>query len=362
VSAGVEVVGEVELAARHLRGRLVAITGSNGKSTTTVLTGEMLRASGLNTFVGGNLGTPLIEAAEQPFDVVVAEISSFQLEWIKDFRPECAAVLNVSPNHLDRHSSFAEYVGLKLRLFSQQGGAGVSVSKADDETLQRAIGESLSTRHLRFSAEKGAQAGLAGWREGGDLVIDGGEGAERYPLGLLKLRGRHNWENTLAALLLARSAGASRAGAAQALSSFGGLPHRLESLRVVDGVEYVNDSKATSVAAAVTALGGFPEETKIVLLAGGRDKGGSYAPLRELLQARGRGLVVFGEAREKMFAALSDCVPTVRALTLAGALAEARSLAQAGDVVLLSPACSSFDQFTSFEARGDSFRALVEGL
>lgn len=359
-AAGVEVIGEVELAARHLRGPLVAITGSNGKSTTTVLTGEILRASGKQVFVGGNLGTPLIEAAEQPLDVVVAEISSFQLEWVRAFRPQVAAFLNISPNHLDRHSSFEEYLGCKLRLLSQQDEAGVSIYNAGDPTVATRAPAVIRGRALAFSSGEGA--GLAGRIEAGALVLslDGAE--ERYPLSALTLRGRHNHENALAALLLARAAGASEAGARAALASFRGLAHRLELLRVVDGVEYINDSKATSVAAAVTALESLPEGARVVLLLGGRDKGGSYAPLRPLLAARGRAVIAFGEAAPKIAEGLAGAAPLEILPDLATALLLARAQARPGDVVLLSPACSSFDQFANFEARGEAFRALVEAL
>lgn len=357
--AGREIIGEVELAFRHLKAPLIAITGSNGKSTTTVLVGEILKQSGKNVFVGGNLGTPLIEAAEKDFDIVVAEISSFQLEWTRTFRPHIAAILNVSPNHLDRHASFEEYVAEKLKIFAQQGKEDYSVFGADDPVLSREVPAHTRARPLSFSL---SQRGAAAHLEGEDLVLSWEGKREAYPLSQLRLRGRHNWENALCALLLSRLAGATEEGAQKALSSFAGLPHRLETIRTLGGVTYINDSKATSVAAAQRALEAFPPETPVILLAGGKDKGGSYAPLVPLVRERCRAVILFGEARPLLSAALKGASQVEEVEDLGEAVRRAHALARPGDVVLLAPACSSYDQFPHFEARGNAFRAYVEAL
>ena len=355
------VIGEVELAYQNLRGPMVAITGSNGKSTTTMLVGEMLKASQKKTFIGGNIGTPLIEAAKQPFEAIVAEISSFQMEWVSEFQPKVAAILNLSPNHLDRHASFEEYRDLKLKLLSQVAPGGVAIWNASDPVLSaHCPGVTVGRRQITFALSH--QEGVSAWVDGDFFQLKFEGSVEQYALSSVRLRGRHNHENILAALLLARYMGATPEGIRAALSSFAGLAHRLEPVGVIDGVEYVNDSKATSVAAAVCALEAFPEETRLILLAGGKDKGGSYAPLAPLAKARCKAVLVFGEAKHLLAAALSAAAPVVVVEDLAQATQRARALASPGDVVLLAPACSSYDQFPNFEVRGDTFRDVVRAL
>jgi UDP-N-acetylmuramoylalanine--D-glutamate ligase len=359
--AKISVIGEVELAYQNLKGPMVAITGSNGKSTTTMLVGEMLKFSNKKTFVGGNIGTPLIEAANQTFDAVVAEISSFQMEWVKDFQPKVAAILNISPNHLDRHASFEEYRDLKLKLLSQVAPGGVAIWNANDPVL---------AEHCpKVSTGKNAKTFSLSYQEGADAWVADGffhlkfEGkVEQYSISQVKLRGKHNHENILAALLLARYMGATPEGINQALSSFAGLAHRLEHVAVIDGVEYINDSKATSVAATVCALEAFPEETKLILLAGGKDKGGSYSPLAGLAKQRCKAVIVFGEAKHLIQAALASSTQVFMVEDISQAAHKAKELASAGDVVLLAPACSSYDQFPNFEVRGDTFRSVVRAL
>jgi UDP-N-acetylmuramoylalanine--D-glutamate ligase len=361
LQANREVIGEVELAYRHLKAPMVAITGSNGKSTTTTLVGEMLKCSQLNTFVGGNIGIPLIEAAEKPFDAVVAEISSFQMEWADRFQPKVAAILNISPNHLDRHSSFEEYRDLKLKLLGKLSSDGVAIWNASDPVLSEHCPRVIGSREsATFSLDK--KEGVSAWREGDSFYVTLHQQTESYPISLSKLRGAHNHENILAAILLARYMGATPDGVRAALQSFGGLAHRLELIKSVDGVEYINDSKATSVAAAVCALEAFPSTTKIILLAGGKDKGGSYEPLAESAKLHCKVAIVFGEAKRLIKDALTPAVQVESAEDIAQAVELARRLASAGDVVLLAPACSSYDQFPNFEVRGDTFRRIVQAL
>ena len=359
--AGRPVLGEVELAYQNLQGPMVAITGSNGKSTTTMLVGEMLQRSNKKTFIGGNIGTPLIEAALQPFDAIVAEISSFQMEWVSGFQPKVAAILNLSPNHLDRHSSLEEYRDLKLKLLSQVAADGVAIWNASDPVLAEHCPKvTMGKRQLTFSLAY--QDGVSAWVSDGSFQLQFEGRLEQYPVSAVRLRGKHNHENILAALLLARHMGATPEGIRAALSSFAGLAHRLESVGVIDGVEYVNDSKATSVAATVCALEAFPEETKLILLAGGKDKGGSYAPLAPLAASRCKAVLVFGEAKHLLAAALSSSVQVVLVEDITQAVQRAKELATPGDVVLLAPACSSYDQFPNFEVRGDTFRDAVRAL
>ncbi len=350
---GIPIIGELELAASFLRSPVVAITGTNGKTTVTALVADMLRFSGKRVFVGGNFGIPLSEyvSGSQLADLVVLEISSFQLETIRDFRPHIGVLLNITPDHLERYRSFEEYARVKFRLFENQRPDDVAIINGRDPETLRYLPE-LKARVFIYGP-KGQVAYLQ--EPLAILRLSGAE--ERYDLSLFRLLGRHNRENFLAAALAARLAGASPEAVAQAAKEFVGYPHRLEFITQVGGVYFVNDSKATNVDATAKALEGL--EGPIVLIAGGRDKGGSYLPLADLIRHKVKALILMGESREKMAQELGMITETYQVESLEEAVEVAMSLAHPGDTVLLSPACASFDQFASYKERGRAFRSLV---
>jgi UDP-N-acetylmuramoylalanine--D-glutamate ligase len=359
-AAGVAITGEMELASRFVAGTLVAITGTNGKSTTTTLVGNMLRATRRPTFVGGNLGEPLAEAvgtaAAGAGGYAVVEASSFQLETVDTFHPKVAVLLNVTADHLDRYADIDAYAAAKARIFAAQTGDDHAVVNLDDPVVvARAAG--IASRRVGFSVAHALPEG--GWLDGDALVVRlPGADAERYPARPPGLTGRHNQANALASLLAARLAGATRDEAEAALMAFRPLAHRMELVGESAGIAYYDDSKGTNVGAVVAALEGFPRP--VVLIAGGRDKGGDYAPLGVALAAVGRAAVLIGEAADKMSAAFAGIVPVERAATLEDAVTAARRLARAGDAVVLSPACSSFDMFRDYAHRAEVFRAAAE--
>jgi UDP-N-acetylmuramoylalanine--D-glutamate ligase len=361
-AAGVTVTGEIELAAGFVRAPLVGITGTNGKSTVTSLTGAILAATGRPTFAGGNLGDPLIAAvdtpAARPGGHLVVELSSFQLETCHALRPAVAALLNVTPDHLDRYPAMADYVAAKGRIFQAQQPEDFAVVNADDPVAMELAGRGRA-HVLGFSSTRPRADG--GWVEGADLCLrlPGGE-VERYPSGELHIVGRHNLENALGAFLCARLQGASPEVVRAAAREFRPLAHRMELVRELDGVAYYDDSKGTNVGAVAAALEGFPRP--VVLIAGGRDKGGDYAPLRRALEHCARAVVLIGEAADRMAAALAGVSEIRRAATLEEAVQTGRDLARPGDAVVLSPACSSFDMFRDYAHRAAVFRAAVMGL
>jgi UDP-N-acetylmuramoylalanine--D-glutamate ligase len=358
-AAAVPITGELELASRFVAGTIVAITGTNGKSTTTTLVGDMLRASGRPTFVGGNLGDPLAEAvgtpAASPGGFCVVEASSFQLETAVTFRPRVAALLNVTADHLDRYADLEAYAAAKARIFAAQTGADDAVVNLDDPIVVRAA-SAAPGRRIGFSVARPLEVG--GWLDGEALVIRLPDGRpERYPASSPALVGRHNQANALAALLISRLAGGTPAQVRAALVAFRPLAHRMELVDEIDGVAYYDDSKGTNVGAVVAALDGFPRP--VVLIAGGRHKGGDYAPLAAALARVGRAAVLIGEAATQLEAALQDTLPVERAPSLDEAVDAARRLARPGDAVVLSPACSSFDMFRDYAHRAEVFRAAV---
>jgi UDP-N-acetylmuramoylalanine--D-glutamate ligase len=359
-TAGVAITGELELASHFVSAPIVAITGTNGKSTTTTLIGEMLRATGRPTFVGGNLGEPLAEAVGTPAagsdGFCVVEASSFQLETVREFRPRVAVLLNITADHLDRYDGMDGYAAAKARIFAAQDAADYAVVNADDLLSMRAASTAPS-RQLHFSIARSLAAGA--WLEGESLaVMVPGEPMESYPADLPWLAGqRHNQANALAALLAARLAGASPDAARAGLLAFKPLAHRMELVADSGGVAYYDDSKGTNVGAVVAALDGFPRP--VVLIAGGRDKGGDYAPLAEVLARVARAAILIGEAADKMEAAFRGHVAVQRARTMDDAVSAARSAARRGDAVVLSPACSSFDMFRDYAHRAEAFRAAV---
>jgi UDP-N-acetylmuramoylalanine--D-glutamate ligase len=358
---GVPIIGELELGWRAMEAETVAITGTNGKTTTTALTGALLAEQVRPVLVGGNIGTPLAaRALDFPGDgLVVAEVSSFQLETIETFQPRVAAVLNVTPDHLDRHRTFAGYVETKARIFANQTSSDCAVLNADDD-VTAALAARTAAHVLWFSARRPLDHGVFvrdGWIE----ARLPGHADAICPLDEIRLRGRHNVENVLAAVACALWLGTGLAAIRGAIGRFGAVEHRIEFVRDVRGVQFFNDSKGTNVASTIKALESFTEP--IVLIAGGKGKGQDFTPLADVARERVSHAVVIGEDGPKVGAALEGVdIPVVTALSLREAVEMAQALAEAGQVVLLSPACASFDMFDSYEHRGRMFKALVERL
>ena len=359
--AGVPVWPEVELAFRFLRGRLLGITGSNGKTTTTALTAHLLRTAGHDAVACGNIGVPLSSLVDEDRSDrwYVAELSSFQLEGIQTLRPRLAVLLNLTPDHLDRHRDFAGYRAAKERIFAHQTADDQALLNLDDPLAAQTAAR-LRARVEWFGLRRDPRPAFAA--EGGVIVARRTpEAAPLMALGELPLRGAHNLSNTLAALSAAWLCGARPADLARGLRSFRPLPHRMEPVGTVSGVDFVNDSKATNVDSALRAVESY--DRPLIWILGGRDKGADFGTLRPALGGgRVRGLVAMGEAAGRIAAALEGAAPLRRAADMALAIAAARAMAQPGDVVLLSPACASFDLYRNFEERGDDFRARVRAL
>jgi UDP-N-acetylmuramoylalanine--D-glutamate ligase len=357
---GAAIVAEIELAFRGLDVPVYAITGTNGKSTTTELLGLMLRKAGRRPFVGGNLGTPLVDAVDADIDCAVAEISSFQLEWVEEFRPTIGVFLNLTDDHLDRYRSLDEYGEAKLALFRAQTAEDWAILSRDDPWVWSRR-ERVPGRVISFG---GDAVEYGTFPRDGTIVVrlpESGKANELvFAMASSRLRGVHNVENVMAASTAALAAGVEPAAVQAAIDEFAGLPHRLELVREHRGVSYVDDSKGTNVGAVVKSLASIP--SPVILLAGGVDKGGSYTPLRKLVRERVKRLVLFGEARDKIRAELGAETDTIVVTTFEDAVAQAAAVARAGDTVLLSPACSSFDMFRDYAERGARFRALVEQL
>ncbi|HEX5423119.1 MAG TPA: UDP-N-acetylmuramoyl-L-alanine--D-glutamate ligase [Candidatus Acidoferrales bacterium] len=358
-SHGIPVWSEVELAWRFLRGKLVAITGSNGKTTTTALAAHILKTAQIRTLVGGNIGVPLLALAESSTDsaVTVAEISSFQLETIDKFRPEIGVLLNLTPDHLDRHSSFEAYAAAKMRMFENQREGDAAILNADDPEVARRMPS--SPRIFWFSRQKRVAAG-AFVRDGQIIFRAEGDEIPLFRRDEIPLRGEHNLENVLAASAAAYLAGAEPAAIAAGVKTFRAVEHRLEFIAEIRGVSFYNDSKATNVDASLKAIEAFPGPLIVIL--GGKDKGAPYAPLREPLRQRARLAILIGAATEKIRSELEGSVPITNAGTLDRAVQVAMDSAQRGDTVLLAPACASFDQFENYEHRGRAFKDLVARL
>lgn len=357
---GIPVIGEVELACRFLQGRIIAITGSNGKTTTTTLVGEILGKSGKKTLVGGNIGTPVISLAGQssPEHLLVLEISSFQLETIQQFRPWIAAILNITPDHLDRHHTFQAYVDAKARIFENQQASDFAVLNADDPVLA-ALKEKGRGALYWFSRQQPLENGA--WLEKDQIVFrTGGRAVPVLPVADIKLKGAHNLENVLAAVGVAMLAGCEPESVRRAVAEFGGVEHRLEPVTSIHGVAYYNDSKATNVDATIKALESFPGNIHIIL--GGKDKGSDYTVLVPLLRERVKAAYLIGAAAEKIASQIQGATHIVHSSTLDRAVRQAFEAAVSGDVVLLAPACASFDQFENYEQRGRIFKELVHAL
>jgi UDP-N-acetylmuramoylalanine--D-glutamate ligase len=353
---GVAVIGELELAAPFLKGGTIGVTGTNGKTTTTALVGHILKESGIACQVGGNIGTPPAAMVETSRDGQwnVLELSSFQLETIRTFHAPIAACLNITQNHLDRHHTFENYVHAKARLFEMQEHGDAAILNADDPITVEFAAHTPATTSW-FS---GSRAVSGAWLEGDVIKL---QGEALLDVHNLRLRGRHNYENVMAAALIADRAGAKLPEIAKAAASFAPVEHRLELVRKIDGVAYYNDSKATSVDATLKAIDAFSGGLWIIL--GGKDKNSDYTVLRDPLRAKARAALLIGAAAGKIAEQLgSDAVPLLQCGTLAKAVGEAHRSAKPGDTVLLAPACASFDQFESFEHRGRVFKELVNGL
>jgi UDP-N-acetylmuramoylalanine--D-glutamate ligase len=334
----VEVIGEVELASRFIEEPILGITGTNGKSTTTALCGHLLTTAGLRVFTGGNLGDALSNRVldHGKLDATVCELSSYQLEGIARLRCGAAAVLNVTPDHLDRYASLDEYAAAKARIFENQREGDRAVLNAADARVRQMKTQPLVER----------------------ILIDPRK--DRLALKAPALRGTHNLENALAACALASHLGLGAEAMQRGLDTYPGLPHRLEPVRTLNGIEWINDSKATNVDSVEKSLTAFPGN--VILILGGRGKGSPYAPLRPLIEGRVKAILTIGEDAQNVADQLGDLKPLHPCETLPGAVAKAQAMAKTGDVVLLSPACASYDQFNNFEERGEQFKALVRGL
>jgi UDP-N-acetylmuramoylalanine--D-glutamate ligase len=358
-SFGLPVIGELELAARFLKGKILAITGSNGKTTTTTLAGAILAEAGIPVLVGGNIGVPVVDLIEQSTDETwsVLEVSSFQLESTETFHPAVAVILNITPDHLDRHGSFENYASAKERIFAQQDKDDALVLNADNARTAQAVGRSnagVFWFSIEHSVDRGAwvQDGWVVYRSGAEAAIE-----KVLPLNKIPLKGEHNVENVVAAVSATRQAGASAEAIGRAIEKFQAVEHRLEFVASVNGVDFYNDSKATNVDATAKAVAAFPSGIHLIL--GGKDKGSDYTTLSELLRERVRAVYTIGSAAAKIESQLRGVVSLHSCGTLEKAVNAAATAARPGEVVLLAPACSSFDQFENYEHRGRVFKELV---
>jgi UDP-N-acetylmuramoylalanine--D-glutamate ligase len=356
----IPILSELELAYRFIRVPIIAVTGTNGKTTTTTLLGEILAKAGKKVFVGGNIGNPLIEYAGSPQtdDFIVAEISSFQLQWIETFRPQAAILLNITCDHVNYHGSFEEYRRVKVGIFEHQRQSDLAILNAEDET-QEGLASSIRAQVVRFSSRRALRPGIF---LQDDFIVyikpDGYE--ERYPLSMIHLPGLHNVENVMAAAAAARFCGCSQESIVEAVSGFRGLPHRIEFAGEKNAVKFYDDSKGTNVDAVLRALQTF--STSVILLLGGRDKDGNFDALKPLLGTRTKQVVLFGEARERIEPQIGKAVPVWKEATLRDAVLRAYQNARPGDIVLLSPGCASFDEFANYKERGNYFKEVVRNL
>jgi UDP-N-acetylmuramoylalanine--D-glutamate ligase len=356
---GLPIIGELELAARFLKGKVLAITGSNGKTTTTTLSGEIFSAAGLNPLVAGNIGLPVIDVVDQSTEAgwSVLEVSSFQLETTESFHPHVAVILNITPDHLDRHGTFENYVAMKEKIFANQTGEDYLILNGDDPVAQQAASRTKS-QVLWFSRSKIVRCGA--------FLLDGmvmfrpteqGKPIPVLPLAEIPLKGEHNIENVLAAVCAACVAKIPTQTIAQTIAAFQAVEHRLEFVAAIHGVDYYNDSKATNVDATAKAIASFPGNIHLIL--GGKDKNSDYSQLNALLRARVKAVYTIGSAAEKIESQISGVTRIIHTGTLEAAVDQAAGQAVAGDVVLLAPACSSFDQFENYEQRGKVFKQAV---
>jgi UDP-N-acetylmuramoylalanine--D-glutamate ligase len=359
-SLGEPVIGEIELAAHFLSGQIVAITGANGKTTTTSLAGEIIAAGKFSTLVGGNIGTPAISFADEagPTTWIVLEVSSFQLETIVEFRPRIAVILNITPDHLDRHKTFDNYANTKARIFENQQADDFTVLNADDATTA-GLSERTRAQVFWFSRKKEIEKGA--FVRGAQIYFrDGRHERQILPLAEVSLKGGHNLENVLAGVSIGMVVGCQPEQIRDAVRNFKAVEHRLEFVARVASVDYYNDSKATNVDATIKALESFPANVHLIL--GGKDKGSDYSGLRELLRERVKRVYTIGAAAAKIESQIQGAAEIEHAETLENAVRRASEIALEGDVILLAPACASFDQFQSYEHRGRVFKETVHSL
>ncbi len=356
---GVPVFSEIELAARFLRIPMIAVTGTNGKTTVTTLLGEIFRENGIEAFVGGNIGTPLIDCADAGENAryAVVEVSSFQLQYIETFRPFVSLILNVTADHVDYHGTFEAYRRAKERIFENQKEGDRVVLNADDPYLSPPL-TTPAAAVLKFSTMGEPEEGVFLRRD--RMLLRTGGAEEDYPLDMIRIPGRHNVENVMAAVLAARVAGCSREGIIAAVGTFRGISHRIELAGEKKGVSYYDDSKGTNTGAVQRALETFSRP--VILLMGGRDKDGDFASLEETVRERVKRLILFGEAAERIGGFLGGIVPAENAGPLEHAVRRAYEEAEPGDVVLLSPGCASFDAYTDYRHRGRHFQQIVGEL
>jgi UDP-N-acetylmuramoylalanine--D-glutamate ligase len=354
---GIPVIGEIELAYQHLQGSVIAITGSNGKSTTTALIGEILRVAGRRPIVAGNIGDPLVSSLDESEGRnYVLELSSFQLESLETFHANVALLLNITPDHMDRYPNFDAYAAAKYRIFRNQESGDTAIVNANE---RRTVARDTTARVWRFSGAKSVDEGA--WFDGTDLVMNVGGTERRIPRSSLRLQGLANVENALAAWLAARAVGIDDVDVQIAFGTFEGLPHRMVLVRELDGVKWINDSKGTNVDATLKALEGF-ESGSVLLILGGKDKAGEFEKMRELVKDKARTVLTIGAAAKRIEEALGDSAEIVVVGDMQHAVEWAREHAKTGETVLLSPACASFDQFRNFEHRGQHFEELVRAL
>ncbi len=358
--AAIPIIAEIELAARHLKGKIIGITGSNGKTTTTSLVSELLVGAGLKGHSAGNIGTPLIDFVGESSteDIYAVELSSFQLEGIDTFRPAIGSILNLTPDHMDRYAGFEDYVAAKQRIFLNQQKTEFAVLNDDDPKTANIAAQVASTPVL-FSRKK-AQARGAYMRDGVLFYCDESGERKLFTADAIALKGAHNQENVLAACAMAILAGAAPDSLEASVRKFKGVEHRIEFVCEIDGVQYFNDSKATNVDATIKSLEAFPGG--IVLIAGGKDKAGDFTVLQTLVRERVKHLVLIGQAAGKIREALSGTTEISQTGSMQEAVSACHRIAKAGDVVLLAPACASFDMFQDYEHRGRVFKDAVRSL
>jgi len=356
---GVRVISEIELACHFIDVPIIAVTGTNGKTTTTLLLGEMLKEDGRKVGVGGNVGDPLILYANgrDRWEVLVVEISSFQLEAIEGFHPRLSVLLNITEDHLDRYPRYEDYIEAKARIFINQNSGDVAVLNGDDSLVMKSV-EGVRAKKVIFSLRE--RPGEGAFSDGQTIFLKLQGKEEDYSLARTSLKGIHNVENMMAALTTARLFGCSKRAIETVLDRFEGLEHRLEFVREIDGVRFYNDSKGTNVGSVVKSLQSFSQP--VVLIAGGKDKNGDLSPLRGLIQSRVKKLVLIGEAQERMRRELGDLTETTATETLEDAVLLAYRAAKGGEVILFSPACSSFDMFKDYKERGRIFKEAVRNL
>jgi UDP-N-acetylmuramoylalanine--D-glutamate ligase len=356
---GIKIVSEIELAAQFFKPPIIAVTGTNGKSTVVTLLGEIFRASNINVFVGGNLGMPFIEAVEsgKSFQYAILEISSFQLEWIEKFRPYIAVVLNITQDHLERYPDFKTYVNTKKNIFVNQKRSDFAVLNADDPNTAEIV-KDIRSRIFLFSGKDNLRKGA--YLKGNKIIYAIGEIVKEIEIKNIYMRGKHNLENIMAAVIVSSICNCDEEAMKKTIDEFKGLPHRIQFVREVSGVKYYDDSKGTNVDAVLRALECF--SSPVILIAGGRDKESDFSPLKVPVKRKVKTLILLGEAKEKIAQQLQGSTEIMIVKDMKEAVEQAHSIAKKGDVVLLSPACASQDMFADYVERGNVFVHFVRGL